>query len=132
MEHGNKLGAGIDGEPEPQHLLGVAQPSAQFIQLEVRELEMGEKALVQRLSVLACAREPGGDGGLPVAEDPFGRRSVQSFGQRREHHGDLMRGSFQTVQGRVAASTEGGAASLDALGIGRACNLRRGHECEHR
>ena len=24
MEHGNKLGAGIDGEPEPEDLLGVA------------------------------------------------------------------------------------------------------------
>jgi len=25
MEHGNKLGAGIGGQPEPQNLLGVAQ-----------------------------------------------------------------------------------------------------------
>ena len=35
----------------------------------------------------------------------------------REDHGDLLRGSFQTVQWRVAASTEGGAASLTAKGL---------------
>jgi len=28
MEHGNNLGARIDGEPEPQDLLGVAQSGA--------------------------------------------------------------------------------------------------------
>ena len=94
MEYRNKLGAGVDGQPEPQDLLGVAQPGAQFIQLEVRKLEMGEEALVQGLSVLTCAPEPGGDGGLPVAEDPFGRGRVQPFGQRREHHGDLLRRGF--------------------------------------
>ena len=55
MEDGKQLRAGVDDQPEPQDLLGVAQPGAQFIQLEVRELKMGEEALVQRLSVLACA-----------------------------------------------------------------------------
>jgi hypothetical protein len=40
---------------------------------------------------------------------------------RDEHHGDLLRGSFQTVQGSGAPGSEGGAASetskgLDALG----------------
>jgi len=51
---------------------------------------------------------------LPVAEDPFSGGRVQPFGQRSEHHGDLLGGSFQTVQGGVASSTEGGAASLTA------------------
>jgi hypothetical protein len=32
MEHGKNLGAGIDGEPVPQDLLGVAQPGAQFVE----------------------------------------------------------------------------------------------------
>ena len=49
MEHGNKLGAGIDGEPEPEGLLGIAQPGAQFVQLQVREVQMAEEALVQAL-----------------------------------------------------------------------------------
>src|SRR6266699_2870396 len=72
--------------------------------------------------VRASASEPGSDGGLTVAEDPFSGGWVQPFCERREHHGDLLRGSFQTVQGGVASSTERGAASLtterlDLLGL---------------
>jgi hypothetical protein len=40
-------------------LLGAAEPGAQFIQLQVRELEMGEEALVQGLRVLASTGEKG-------------------------------------------------------------------------
>jgi hypothetical protein len=36
IEHGKKLRKGIDGQPQPQHLLIAAQPGAQFVQLEVR------------------------------------------------------------------------------------------------
>src|SRR5260221_1993301 len=73
---------------------------------------MAERPLAQRLSVLPSASEPCGDGGLPAAEDSFGRRWVQPFGQRREHHGDLVRGGFQPIQGGVTSSAERGAASL--------------------
>jgi hypothetical protein len=66
MEHGKKLRAGVDGEPQPQHMLRAVQPGSQFIQLEVRALEMAEEALVQDLCVLASASQPGGDGGLSV------------------------------------------------------------------
>ena len=45
-------------------------------------MQMAEGALVQRLSVLPSASEPGGDGGLSVAEDSFGSRKVKPFGQR--------------------------------------------------
>ena len=83
---------------------------------------MIEIALVKRLNVLASAGQPGADGRLPVAEDPFGGGCVQSFGQRREHHRDLMGRGFQTVQGRVPSSTERGVTGraskgLDALGL---------------
>ena len=54
---------------------------------------------------------------MSKAEDPFGGGRVQPFGQRREHHGDLVRGSFQTVQRRVAPSTERGVAGLAAKGL---------------
>ena len=53
IEHGKKLRKGIDGQPQPQHLLIAAQPGAQFVQLEMRELEMAGEALVQGLRVLA-------------------------------------------------------------------------------
>ncbi len=85
MEGGKKLCARVDDKPEPQHLFGATEPGAQFVQLEVREVEMAEEALMQGLRVLASAREPGGDGGLSIAEDSFSRRRVQPFGQRREH-----------------------------------------------
>src|SRR6266851_3234894 len=81
IKHRQKLGAGVDGQPEPEHLGTVAEPCAQFIQLHMRELEVAEKVLVQRLSVLASAGQPGGDGRLLVAEDSFSGGSIQSFGK---------------------------------------------------
>jgi hypothetical protein len=59
MEHGKQLGARVDGQPEPQHLSGAAQPGAQFVSLQVRELEMTEEALVQGLCVQARTSEKG-------------------------------------------------------------------------
>jgi hypothetical protein len=51
----NCLGEGIDGQPQPENLCGAALPGAQFVQLEVREPEMAEGALVQALSVRVLA-----------------------------------------------------------------------------
>ncbi len=82
LEDGQKLGAGINRQPEPLHLRMAAQPGSQFIQLEVRQVQMGEEALMQPLSMRARASQPRRDGGLAVAEDPFGSGSIQSFGQR--------------------------------------------------
>src|SRR5215469_14918607 len=90
MEHGKNLGAGIDGEPEPEDLLGAAQPGAEFVQLQMRKVKVAERVLVQGLSVFASASEPHGDGGLSVAEDPFGGGSIQAFGECREYHGNVM------------------------------------------
>jgi len=67
---------------------------------------------MEALSVLACAREPPRDGDLTIAEDAFGRRRVQSFGQRRGDQSNLMGRGFQAIQGGVASSTERGAARL--------------------
>src|SRR5262249_17797135 len=65
---------------------------------------------------------PDHDRALSKAETPLGGGGVQPFGQRRQDQGDLVRRSFQTVQGRVASSTERGTAGrtsklLDALGL---------------
>ena len=57
------------------------------------------------------------DGRLSIAEDPFGGGSIQSFGQHREHHSDLLRGSFQTVEGSIAPGRERGTAGLAAKGL---------------
>src|SRR5260221_3643403 len=117
MEHGKDLGAGIDDQPEPEHLLGVAEPGAEFVQLQVRKLEIAEKMLMEGVRVLPSAREPGGDGSLTIPEDPFGSGRVQPFSERREHRGDVVRRGFQAIQGSVASGTEGGAASLTAKGL---------------
>ena len=75
---------------------------------------------MKEISVPARASEPPRDGGLTVAEDPWSLGSIQPFGQCREYHGDFVSGGFQTIQRRVASSTErraaGGASKrLDAL-----------------
>jgi hypothetical protein len=57
MEHGNNLGARIDRQPQPEHLFGAAQPSAKFVQLQVREVQMAEEAFVQGVRVLASTGE---------------------------------------------------------------------------
>ena len=61
---------------------------------------MAEGALVQGLGVRARASQPGGDRGLSKAEDPRGRRWVQPFSPRGEHHGDPAReGVFSRYKG---------------------------------
>ena len=52
MEHGKNLREGIDGQPQPEDLCGATQPGSQFVQLEVREVQMAEEALVQGLRML--------------------------------------------------------------------------------
>ena len=59
LEHRQNLGAGIDGQPEPHHMLVAPEPGAQFVQLQVREVKMAEEALVQGMRVLACTSEKG-------------------------------------------------------------------------
>ncbi len=54
---------------------------------------------------------------MSKAEDPFGSRRIQPFGQCREHDGDVVIRGFQTVQGSVAPGSEGGAAGLTAKGL---------------
>jgi hypothetical protein len=75
-------------------------------------MHSAKEALVQGLSVLASTGHPGSDGRLLVAEDPFSGGRVQPFGQRSQHHCDVLGGGSQTVQGGVASSTERGAAGL--------------------
>lgn len=72
---------------------------------------------MEDLCVLASTSQPGDDGRLPVAEDPLSGGRVQSFGQRREHYGDLLGGGFQTVQGRVTSGSERRAASRASKGL---------------
>jgi hypothetical protein len=117
LKHGKDLGEGVNGQPKPQHLGGAPSPGAQFVQLEIWQMQSAKEAFVQALSVQPSTSEPGGDGGLTVAEDPRGLRKIQLFGQRRQNHGDLLGGSFQPVQRRVAPRTERRATSRTSKGL---------------
>ena len=59
IKHGQKLRAGVDGQPEPEHLSGAAEPRPPFIQLEMREPEGAEEALMQGVGVLPSACQKG-------------------------------------------------------------------------
>ena len=57
------------------------------------------------------------DGGLSVTENTLSSGRVQPFGQRREHHGNLVRRGFQTVQGSGAPGSERGMARRASKGL---------------
>ena len=59
MEEWNQFRAGVDGQPEPEHLCGAPKPGAQFIQLQMRELEMAKEAFVQGLCMVKSASQKG-------------------------------------------------------------------------
>ncbi len=119
MEHGENLGARIDRQPQLEHLPGRVEPGANFVQLQVREMQVTEEALVQGLGMFPCASEPSGDGGLTIAEDPLRGGRVESFSQRGQHDCDLLRRSFEAIQGSVTSGRERGAAGLATKGLDR-------------
>jgi len=41
LKHGKNLGARVDSQPEPEHLCSAAEPGSQFVQLDVRVLQLG-------------------------------------------------------------------------------------------
>jgi len=47
LKHGKNLGARVESQPEPEHLCSAAEPGTQFVQWEVREVEMAKGPLVQ-------------------------------------------------------------------------------------
>jgi len=70
----------------------------------------------------ALASQPRGDAGLTGAEHPLGGGTIQPFGQRSQHRGDVMGGGLQTVKRGMGPSSERrvtGLASecLDALAM---------------
>ncbi len=121
MEYRKNLRERIDGQPEPDHLCGAAQPGSQLIQLEMWEPEVAEGALVQGLCVLASASQPGGDGVLPVAEDALCSGRIQPFGERRQHHRDLERSLFLIIITGTTLVPAGIKAALSVVFLLRTC-----------
>src|SRR6266581_4009473 len=117
LERRNYFRQGIKSHPQPEHLCGAPKLGAQFVQLQVREMQVAEGTFVQALRMFACAREPPCNRRLPKAEDAFSRGSIQPLGQRRQHNCDLLGRRFQPVQRRVPSRTEGRAAGLTPKGL---------------
>jgi hypothetical protein len=59
MEDRKNFREGVDGQPEPEHLLMVAEPCSEFVQLQVCEVEMAEGAFVQDLRMFASTSQKG-------------------------------------------------------------------------
>ena len=98
---------------------------------------MTENVLVEALSVFPSASQPRRDGGLTGAEDAFGGGNIQPFSQRSEHHGDVVRWGFQTVERGVASGSEcrvtrRTSEGLDPLGAAMFAVSEKPHGCEQR
>jgi hypothetical protein len=81
----------------------------------------------ERLALVAC-RKPC---------DTWSLRRIQPFGQRCQHHGDLLGGGFQTREGSVAPGSERDTAGrtpkrLDALGTPMLAISDEGVDLSHR
>jgi len=61
------------------------QPRAQFLQLDVAEIEVRQPARKERGTVLACTGHPGADGRMPMPKHAQRSSDFSSFRQRREH-----------------------------------------------
>ncbi len=98
VEHRDEFAERIDGHPEPEHMRPAAQPRAQFVELDVGQVEIVKDAVVERGTVLAGARHPGGDGGVPMAKHAPGGGKREPFRQRGEHHCNPLRCGFEAIE----------------------------------
>jgi len=117
MQHRDDFTDRIDGHPEPEDVGTAAEPGAQFIELDVRQMQALENAVVEHGSVLPSAGQPGGDCGMAVAKDPYCRRDIHPFCERSQHLRNTLGCGFEAVQWRISARAEGGAAGLAAQGL---------------
>src|SRR5262249_993538 len=117
MQHRDDFTDRIDGHPEPEYLSTVAEPGTQFIELDVRQVQALENAVVEHGSVLPSSSQPGGDCGVALAKDPYRRRDIHPFCERSQHLRKTLGCGFEAVQWRISSCAGGGAAGLAAQGL---------------
>jgi hypothetical protein len=117
MQYRNEFGDHLDRQPHPQDLCLSAEPGADLVLVDVRQLKILEEVVVHCGAVLAGPREPGGDRGLAMPEHPYGSGDIESFRQGRQHLRNPLGRGFKSIQRRIAASTKGGATGLAAQGL---------------
>jgi hypothetical protein len=110
MQHHHDLGELLEGQPEPHRVGPSAEPTPQFVQLDVREVQPLSDALVQRRAVRARVHHPSRDRGMAMAEHAHGRGHAQPFGQRRQYFGNAVGGGFEPIERGHPEGTRGACA----------------------
>ncbi len=95
-----------------QSTRALTQPRPEFVELEVREVEPLEPAVVQGRTVLAGACQPGADCALAVAKHPHCRSDREPFGERTQDFGDSRGWRLEAIERGVATGGEGGRTGL--------------------
>jgi hypothetical protein len=74
LEYRDELAEGVDRRPQPEDTSPATQPSAQFVQLDMRE-----GAVLQPCALLKSSSQPGGDSPRVLPTYAPGRRHIQAF-----------------------------------------------------
>src|SRR4029453_1943723 len=99
---------------QSQRVCPAAQPCAQFIELDVRHLEMPKGADVQRRTMSASTSQPSRDGRVAMAEHTHCSGDKEPFRPSSQHFRNPLGCGFQTIERRIAPGAEGGSTRLAA------------------
>jgi hypothetical protein len=117
MQHRDQLAQGIDRQPQPQCVGAVRQARSELVELDVRQVELPQDAVVKRRAVFTRPRQPAGNRRVRVAEDPRRGRDRQPLCQCCQDFATALGGGFQTVEWRIATRAKGGPTRLAAQGL---------------
>jgi hypothetical protein len=79
MQHRDDFTERIDCHPEPEHMGVATEPSPQFVELKMRQVQMLEDAVVECRTVLTRTGQPGGNRGMAMAKDPCRGCDIDPF-----------------------------------------------------
>ncbi len=102
---------------QSQRTCALAEARPELVELEMREGEVPKPVVVERGTVLAGPRQPGGDRALAVPEHSDGCGDREAFSHRTEDFCDPGGCGFEAIEGRVPTGGEGGLAGLTAEGL---------------
>ncbi len=80
LQHGDEFGQRVDHDPQPEHVRALPQARAEFVEQELRELEVAQPAVVQCRTVLTGPAEPGGKRILTMPKDQCRRNGRELCG----------------------------------------------------
>jgi hypothetical protein len=72
LQYWYDFGEWIDRDPEPEHMSPATQPCAQFVELDMREVQVAEDTVVQARAMFTGTGQPGRYGRRAMAKNPRG------------------------------------------------------------